>query len=601
MRTDPKRVQAVFLAAVEAGDPAARADILGRECGPDLEFRRRVEALLAAHDAPGSLLDQPAVSPPTGGEEVVGSRAPVPNPDDTQGDPQNDGEAQALGFLQPSTKPGSLGRLGHYEVLEVLGRGGFGIVLKAFDDMLHRVVAIKVMAAHLASTSPARKRFLREARAAAAVRHENVVAIHAVEEQPVPYLVMEYIAGRTLQERLDDTGPREVAEVLRLGHQIARGLAAAHARGLIHRDIKPANILLEAGVEQQIKITDFGLARAADDASLTQSGLIAGTPMYMAPEQAQGEVIDQRADLFSLGSVLYVMCSGRPPFRASTTMGVLKRVAEDTPRPIREIIPEVPEWLCAIVARLHAKDPADRFASAKEVADLLARYSAELQAHGGVIPIDAERAAGASPEIVPRRHDAPRPMKRRWTVAVALTLLGVTVGTILYLNDFKGTVPVRVIENPNGQPLVGVGKPPPVAIAPFDGEKAKAHQDAWAKHLGVGVETTNSIGMKLRLIPPGEFPMTPDYHVTISKPFRMGIHEVTIAQFRAFADELRYKTAAEVSGGGIAKHSDGRIEKGPEFTWRHKDVSRGDDYPVGQLCWNDAVKFCEWLSGPFHK
>src|SRR5206468_5721748 len=127
---------------------------------------------------------------------------------------------------------------------------------------------------------------------------------------------------------------------------------------------------------------DFGLARAADDASLTQSGMIAGTPMYMSPEQAQGGLIDHRADLFSLGSVLYAMCSGRPPFRAATTLAVLKRVAEDTPRPIREIIPEVPGWLVDLITRLHAKKPRNRFQSAKEVADLLAKYSAELQVYG---------------------------------------------------------------------------------------------------------------------------------------------------------------------------------------------------------------------------
>src|SRR5438128_5028683 len=148
--------------------------------------------------------------------------------------------------------------------------------------------------------------------------------------------------------------------------------------GLIHRDIKPANILLENGVDH-VKITDFGLARAADDASLTQSGFIAGTPMYMAPEQAQGDALDHRADLFSFGSVLYVMCSGRPPFRASTTLAVLKRVTEDTPRPISEIIPEVPRWLCDIIAKLHAKKPEERFQTAKEAADVLGRHLAELQ------------------------------------------------------------------------------------------------------------------------------------------------------------------------------------------------------------------------------
>ena len=268
-------------------------------------------------------------------------------------------------------------------MLQVLGSGGFGTVVKAFDEKLHRLVAIKVMAPLLAATSPARKRFLREARAAAAVRHENVVAIHAVEDLPIPYLVMEYVAGRNLAAEARRDGPLEFTDVLRIGQQIASGLAAAHAMGLIHRDIKPANILLEDGVER-VKITDFGLARAADDASLTQSGIIAGTPMYMAPSRRWGETIDQRADLFSLGSVLYAMCTGRPPFRAASMMAVLKRVAEDTPRPIREISPEVPEWLCDLISGLHAKNPEDRPTSAQEVADLLARRLAELQRPGNI-------------------------------------------------------------------------------------------------------------------------------------------------------------------------------------------------------------------------
>ena len=163
--------------------------------------------------------------------------------------------------------------------------------------------------------------------------------------------------------------------------QVAAGLAAAHARGLVHRDVKPANILLENGVER-VKITDFGLARAVDDASLTQSGLIAGTPAYMSPEQADGTKVDHRSDLFSLGSVLYALCAGRPPFRAETTLAVLKRVCEDTPRPLREVNPDIPDWLEAIIARLHAKDPAERFQTAAEVAELLGRHLAHLQQHG---------------------------------------------------------------------------------------------------------------------------------------------------------------------------------------------------------------------------
>src|SRR4029077_5438205 len=232
----------------------------------------------------------------------------------------------------------------------------------------------KVLSPQLAATSPARKRFLREARASGCVRHENVVQIYAVEEQPLPYLVMEYIPGQTLQQRVDQTGPLEAPEVLRIGEQIARGLAAAHAQGLIHRDIKPGNILLEEGLEHKLKITDFGLARAADDASLTQSGVIAGTPSYMSPEQAEGRPVDHRSDLFSLGSVLYAMCTGRPPFRAGTSMGVLKRVCEETPTPIRETNPEIPDWLAAVVERLHTKDPAGRFPSAAEVAEVLGQH-----------------------------------------------------------------------------------------------------------------------------------------------------------------------------------------------------------------------------------
>ena len=153
-----------------------------------------------------------------------------------------------LGFLQPPTRSDSLGRLGHYEVLQVIGKGGFGVVLRTFDEVLQRVVAVKVMSPKLATTSPPRKRFLREARNAGGVHHDNVVQIYAVEEKPIPYLVMEYIHGETLQQRLDRAGPLELAEILRIGQHTANGLAAAHARQLIHRDVKPANILLESDV-----------------------------------------------------------------------------------------------------------------------------------------------------------------------------------------------------------------------------------------------------------------------------------------------------------------------------------------------------------------
>ncbi len=166
---------------------------------------------------------------------------------------------------------------------EVVGRGATGLVLKARDRKLQRVVAIKVLAPRLAASAAARQRFVREAQAAAAVRDDHVVGIHDVnDEGPLPYLVMEYIAGITLQDRIRQGGPLDLREVLRIGMQVAKGIAAAHAQGLIHRDIKPGNILLENGV-QRVRITDFGLALAAADAGLSEHGVIAGTPEYMSP------------------------------------------------------------------------------------------------------------------------------------------------------------------------------------------------------------------------------------------------------------------------------------------------------------------------------
>jgi serine/threonine protein kinase len=288
-------------------------------------------------------------------------------------------ETMARQLLGPPSHPEMLGRLGRYEVERLIGAGGMGIVFKAFDTELNRPVAIKVLAPHLAGSGAARQRFAREARAAAAVVHEHVVAIHNVEtEAASPFLVMQYVAGESLQGRLDRQGPLAIKEILRIAHQTAAGLAAAHAQGLVHRDVKPSNILLEEGVERAL-LTDFGLARAADDASLTHTGYLPGTPHYMSPEQARGEAIDARSDLFSLGSVMYAMCTGRPPFRADTSFGVLRRITDTEPRAIREVNGDIPAWLAGIIDKLLEKTPGDRFTSAAELAGLLEQCLAHVQ------------------------------------------------------------------------------------------------------------------------------------------------------------------------------------------------------------------------------
>ena len=298
-----------------------------------------------------------------------------------------DVEQLALDFLDAPSHPELLGRFERYEVEKVLGSGGMGIVLKGYDTDLHRVVAIKVLAPHLAHRGTARARFAREAQAAAAVMHPNVIQIHNVEsESKVPYLVMQYVPGESLQRRVDYHGPLPVLDSMRIGLQVAAGLSAAHAQGLVHRDVKPANILLEESVER-VLLSDFGLARAVDDASLTKTGIVAGTPFYMSPEQAFGQGIDHRSDLFSLGSVLYFILAGRPPFRASGAMAVLHRICQTPHRPIQDINPEVPGELADLIDRCLEKDPQKRFQSADQLHNRLSELLAAFQAGQLSLPI----------------------------------------------------------------------------------------------------------------------------------------------------------------------------------------------------------------------
>ncbi|MGL6074302.1 MAG: WD40 repeat domain-containing serine/threonine protein kinase [Fimbriiglobus sp.] len=287
-----------------------------------------------------------------------------------------------LDFLTKTSTPGRLGRISTFEVKRVIGRGGMGVVLQGYDPVLARDVAIKVLDPMLANNETARQRFCREARAAAAMNHDNLVTVHQVDEDPnskLPFLVMQLVNGESLEQRLKRVKRLPVIETVKMGMQAAAGLATAHGTGLIHRDIKPGNILIEAGSEKTL-LTDFGLARAAEDMKLTRTGFVAGTPLYMAPEQARGDEIDARVDLFSLGSVMYETLAGRPPFEGRTPLAVLRRVADEAHDPLHKINPEVPEWLEDTIDRLLSKEPGDRFQTAQELAEFLAvKYSAMLQ------------------------------------------------------------------------------------------------------------------------------------------------------------------------------------------------------------------------------
>jgi serine/threonine protein kinase len=313
-------------------------------------------------------------------------------------------------FLGPPEAADEIGRIGLYRILKVLGIGGMGVVFQAEDQQLHRRVALKMLKPILAAGPSARRRFLREARAIAGLVHENIVSIlHVAEDRGIPYLAMPLLDGETLEARLQREGQLPVADIVRIGREVALGLAAAHEGGIIHRDIKPSNIFLAAA--GPVKILDFGLARAvSDEAHLTQSGLIVGTPAYMAPEQAHGEAQDPRCDLFSLGAVLYHMATGKTPFRGANTLGILRALEMSRPRPPHLVNSALSPALSRLILCLLAKAPPGRPPSARAVA-------ADLEA------------------IRDGRADLRPTSRQRWFRRVAAVLLlaaGVLFGFLLF-------------------------------------------------------------------------------------------------------------------------------------------------------------------------
>jgi serine/threonine protein kinase/formylglycine-generating enzyme required for sulfatase activity len=351
--------------------------------------------------------DQPTV-PPSPVSDLP--TAPPPSQSDGTESPgagDSDDVASLTAFLAPPAAAGELGRLGGFRILKILGHGGMGVVFEGEDPRLGRRVAIKAMLPHLAGSKSSQERFLREARAAAALEHDHVVPILQVgEDRGAPFIVMPFLKGEPLDARLKRDEKLPVTEVLRIGREIAEGLAAAHAQGLVHRDVKPANVWLEAP-RQRVKILDFGLARAtAQESGLTQQGAIIGTPAYMAPEQGRGQKVDARCDLWSLGVVLYRLVARRLPFKGADTVSTLLAVATTEPPPPAEISPEVPVGLSCLIMQLLEKEPARRPASADKVAGVLRALEQDEQATQ-VLPTPPRKApqAEAWGDVVPISDD----------------------------------------------------------------------------------------------------------------------------------------------------------------------------------------------------
>lgn len=314
-------------------------------------------------------------------------------------------EADDLSFLSPPQQPGEIGRLGPYIIVKVLGKGGMGMVFKCLDPKLHRPVALKVMLPNIAKDESARQRFTREARATAAIKNDHVITIYEVDEDNgIPYLAMEFLEGEPLDQWMRPGRVPQAPEILRIGKEIAKGLAAAHDRGMIHRDIKPGNIWLEAP-NNRIKILDFGLARTiTEDLHLTKTGLIVGTPAYMAPEQAGGEQLDHRCDLFSMGCVLYRLCVGELPFTGSSTIAILKALALKDPKPIRDVNPAIPPALADVVMRLLAKKPGDR----PQTAHIVVETIESIERNFGMFASSSRTAMMPLPAAPPPGADSQR-------------------------------------------------------------------------------------------------------------------------------------------------------------------------------------------------
>jgi formylglycine-generating enzyme required for sulfatase activity len=496
-----------------------------------------------------------------------------------------------LDFLRPPRTPDEIGRLGPYRILKLLGQGGMGVVFLADDPQLRRTVALKVLRPDAAGKPGARERFLREARAAAMLEDDHIVTIYQVgEDRGVPFLAMQLLKGMSLEDLLkkrEDPGtPLPLDQILKFGRELAKGLAAAHEKGLIHRDIKPANIWLDATAGGRVKIVDFGLARpAARSTRLTHLGTILGTPAYMAPEQASSAKIDGRADLFSLGCVLYQLCTGRLPWKAGDAVDTLVAMAREEPIPVGKLNSALPPKLGRLVMQLLAKKPEDRPQSARAVVEAIEAVEREYPqrvtsmvladaAPAVAAPADAWQDLTEAIEFVTQNSSLrtpPRPsFLRRLSACAGLTAL-VLVAVLLYLRTDLGVRLGRV-----NSPVVLPSREAPDTPLP-----------------GPVKSLTNSIGLKLVFIPPGKFLMGssareiarfkkepfggyvlpgwdrcegPQHEVRIARGFYLGVYEVTQGQF------------ASVLG------------KNPSAN------KESPEHPVEQVLWAEAMAFCSQLS-----
>lgn len=609
--------------------------------------------------------------------------------------------------------------LGNYVILDKLGQGGMGMVLKAEHKRMKRLVALKVMSPKAVKTPDALKRFHREVEAAAKLRHPNIVAADDADEaKGTHFLVMEFVNGSDLSQLIKKQGPLPVDQAVNCIVQAARGLEYAHKQGVVHRDIKPANLLIDEN--GTVKILDMGLARiegaTGAQAELTSTGAVMGTVDYMAPEQAlSSKLADARSDIYSLGISLWYLLMGKCAYDGDSLMAKLLAHREAPIPSLHQIRHDVPESVDAIFQKMVAKQPQDRYQSmAPVIVDLEACLAATASSaslrqpvllgdgssfslplssgtpgRSGTSVADsrAPKPTAASPPTVDsatevtmlsgdmaeattpqRSNSAVFPdaatrssapvhqhaasawwQDRRVQIGSGVGALALVLA-IVFLGpgkeDAAEKIPMTVSNVPpetsvpdrdSPSPDSNIPEPPPSkqapprAISPFDATQARTHQQEWADYLDTTVETTNSLGGTMILIPPGEFQMgstdeevakglkladalnlpaeafersriieeQPQHSVTITRPFCMSATEVTVGQFREFATSTGYWTQAEQFGGGNSNTWTAPSNLKPEDvknSWRSPGYAPSDQLPVTQVTWSDAIAFCNWLS-----
>ena len=356
---------------------------------------------------------------------------------------------------------------GRYRLERVIARGGMGTVWEADDPLLARQIAVKTLDAAIGTDESIRARFRREAVTAAAVTHPNIVATYDTgEDDGVAYIVMELVHGITLRQLIDRDGAVPVDEAAAIAYQVADALSVAHARGLVHRDVKPGNVLVQP--DGRVKVTDFGIAKAADSTGdeLTRTGMVVGTARYLAPEQVDGRVVDERVDIYSLGLVLYEMLCGKAPFEADTDIATAVARLTSPPRPISLECPAVPSGLEHVIDRALTKDPSDRWPSALAFRDALGPFRADGPPSRADLTVPVRLPTRSAPE--PATVIAPTPARAATTAPVAAKPAGRAVFTptrialwtvVFVIGLFAGYLGYRAIDD---EPASNAAPPAPV-------------------------------------------------------------------------------------------------------------------------------------------